>query len=547
MQGMGIDMEAFALFQKIMDEMPGGFFVYHADGEEKLIHANQSLFRIFGCDTLEEFKELTGYTFPGLVHPDDLEMVERSIREQIESSEYALDYLEYRIIKKDGSVRWVEDYGHFIHTDAFGDIFYVFIDDATDRMNERTLRLEQMNRELRRVYSMEKQYKDAILHDAVSFFEANLSKDTFLGPVMQVVDGSPMDFFEYMEMEPIDKYSDFVEFLKEYRRMSDREAYVNYLDSNRLIRSYEKGEWEQTYDTWIEDAMGRKRLFRYLFLLGHEEESGDVIGLFTARDLTDLAEGRTLLELALEQAKAAKMSRNTFLSNISHDMCNSLNGIIGYAKVIREIQEDESVTRKYIDKIQFLSEQMLNIVNGSMEYSMLESGRTLLCETEGSILLLAEEIRGQVLPMSRAKGITFVVDKGNITYKSIMLDYVRLKEILYKLLDNAVKYTERGGEVRFSIREKEDAPRGYVKYRFLIEDTGIGMEEGFIERVFDPFERGRDLLDDTVIGSGLGLPVVKGLVDMMEGPIEVESRPGEGSRFTVTVLFRLAGKLEVSF
>ena len=118
---------------RFMDEMPGGFLIYHADQKEEIIYANKALLRICQCDTLEEFRELTGNSFQGFVHPVDLEAVEQSIREQIAKSQYDLDYVEYRMKRKDGTIRWMEDYGHFIHLDSVGDIFYVFIGDATEK------------------------------------------------------------------------------------------------------------------------------------------------------------------------------------------------------------------------------------------------------------------------------------------------------------------------------------------------------------------------------------------------------------------------------
>ena len=122
---------------KFMDEMPGAFFIYHADDDEKIIYANQALLRLFQCDTIEEFQELTGNSFKGIVHPDDLEAVEKSIYEQIASSQFDLDYIEYRIICKDGSIRWIEDYGHFLHNENIGDIFFVFAGDATEKKDSR--------------------------------------------------------------------------------------------------------------------------------------------------------------------------------------------------------------------------------------------------------------------------------------------------------------------------------------------------------------------------------------------------------------------------
>ncbi|MCI8596836.1 MAG: response regulator [Lachnospiraceae bacterium] len=121
---------------QFMEEMPGGFLIYYADKGEEIIYANKGLVRIFGCETLEEFRELTGNSFRGMVHPEDLDTVEESIQMQIAASQYDLDYVEYRIFCKDGSIRWIEDYGHFVHDEVIGDIFYVFLGDATDKKNQ---------------------------------------------------------------------------------------------------------------------------------------------------------------------------------------------------------------------------------------------------------------------------------------------------------------------------------------------------------------------------------------------------------------------------
>ena len=118
---------------KFMDEMPGGFLIYHADGNEQIIYANKALLRIFQCSTLQEFRKITNNSFQGLVYPEDLDEVEQSIREQISASQYDLDYVEYRAIRKDGSLRWIEDYGHYIYSESSGGIFYVFIGDATEK------------------------------------------------------------------------------------------------------------------------------------------------------------------------------------------------------------------------------------------------------------------------------------------------------------------------------------------------------------------------------------------------------------------------------
>lgn len=163
----------------LLSEMPGGFFVYHADGDEELIYANDACFRIFGCETLEQFKELTGFTFPGMVHKDDIDDIEASIAEQIANDIYNMDNVEYRIVTYDGSVRWVEDFGHYVQLES-GSYFYVFINDATDKLLARMEELERINAQLNEAYSREKEHR-RLLHVALQQANtANIAKTTFL-------------------------------------------------------------------------------------------------------------------------------------------------------------------------------------------------------------------------------------------------------------------------------------------------------------------------------------------------------------------------------
>lgn len=128
---------------KFMDEMPGGFLIYRANEAEDIVYANKALLRIFQCSTLKEFREMTGNSFRGLVYLEDLDEIEESIKEQIAASQYDLDYVEYRIVRRDGEIRWIEDYGHFIRSETVGDIFYVFLGDATEKRSRQLQILER--------------------------------------------------------------------------------------------------------------------------------------------------------------------------------------------------------------------------------------------------------------------------------------------------------------------------------------------------------------------------------------------------------------------
>lgn len=132
-----LNEDTLSIIEEIGGHMPGGFFIYRAEGREELIYANKAVYDIYGCGSPEEFRTLTGYTFRGMVHPDDYDRISASIVHQISASDEQMDYAEYRIIRKDGAVRWVDDYGHFAETKAYGGVYVVFISDITDKKLER--------------------------------------------------------------------------------------------------------------------------------------------------------------------------------------------------------------------------------------------------------------------------------------------------------------------------------------------------------------------------------------------------------------------------
>ena len=128
-----LNEQSLAIIEQLGEHMPGGFFIYKADESGQLLYANRAVCDIFGCDSLEDFKALTGFTFRGMVHPDDYEKINASIEDQVRRSRSDLDFVEYRIIRKDGQVRWIDDYGHYIEYDDYNGLYYVFISDATDK------------------------------------------------------------------------------------------------------------------------------------------------------------------------------------------------------------------------------------------------------------------------------------------------------------------------------------------------------------------------------------------------------------------------------
>lgn len=536
---MNFDENKIPFMESILEEMPGGFFAYRAGEDEHLLYINKAILRIFGCDNEKEFCELTGNTFKGMVYPEDLERVEESIEKQIANSIFDLDYVEYRIIQKDGSIRWVEDYGHYLHTEDYGDIFCVFIEDATDRMKKRITELERINDELHNAYVREIQYKKAVLYDAVSFFEVNLSKDKIVSEAVRMVEGDIHNLFEFMNIKPLEGYSDYIEFWSKKINPEVMEEYREFFNIGRLIGCYEKGELEQTFDSWIIDVTGRKRLCHYILLLGKNENTGDVVALFIEKDLTDQIAKQNLLKNALYQVETANQARNAFLFNMSHDIRTPLNAIIGYTELVKQNITEKDKIEEYIEKIRVSSEQLLSIVTESLEVTRMESGRASLVETDCHLAELFTDVEKTMQAELNAKSLNLYLDQSQVRHFAIVADYMRIKEILCQLLDNSVKYTNSGGNIRLTVTEKNIDFPGYGKYQFIVEDDGIGISKDFMNSLFEPFKRESNTTQCGVLGAGLGLTVVKNMIDMMGGDIKVESEPKKGSRFTVNLLLKL--------
>lgn len=521
------------VIEQISEGMPGGFFIYHADGDEELIYINDAMLRIFGCDTREEFRKLTGYTFRGIVHPEDIDKVEASIRAQIADSREDLDYVEYRIIRKDGTVRWVEDYGHVVHTDTYGDLFYVFIEDATERMNRRMAEIERVNEALYTAHLREDYFRKAILYNAVSFVEINLTRDEFISASVLNEEGQVQNLFTYMGITPFEKYSDFTRFWADFTETRELEEYRSFFDIERLIRCYENGEREQIYDSWVTDMYGRKRLSHYLFFLEKNEHTGDVIALSVSRDITEQIERQSLLKSALRQAEIERLARNTFFANMSHDIRTPLNAIIGYAELLKGCVGDPGKVGECIEKIHLSGEELLAVFDEFLKDNLNEPARAELTEREYHLGELLREVEKSAERPIKAKNINFLIDKSQITHLTVEVDYIRLREILNQLLDNAIKYTPARGTVSLTAMESASDIKGRGMYRFIIKDNGCGIPEDRLEEIFYPARQEKSAVYNGMPGAGLA--VVRSYAETMGGDIRVESRVGEGSVFTLSL------------
>lgn len=244
------------------------------------------------------------------------------------------------------------------------------------------------------------------------------------------------------------------------------------------------------------------------------------------------------LKIAYEAAERANEAKTAFLFNMSHDIRTPMNAILGYTKLIKKEITDPKLLH-YQEMIEKSGNLLLSIINNVLDMSRIESGKMELDINYSRAGVITSEICDIFAEDIKKKNLTLkrVV---NVRHEHIMMDKTKVQEIFTNLISNAVKYTPPGGTITITIDEIPCDKEGYVTFKSCVADNGIGMSEEFLPHIFDSFARERNTTVGGVVGTGLGMSIVKSLVDLMEGTVEVESKIGEGSRFTVILQHKLA-------
>ena len=243
-------------------------------------------------------------------------------------------------------------------------------------------------------------------------------------------------------------------------------------------------------------------------------------------------------EKAMEIAEKANESKSRFLANVSHDIRTPMNAIVGIANLMEyELSEPEKM-REHIRKLKTSGEHLLGLLNDILDLSKIESDSMELRRDPVNLTEQLEQVLTVIRPQAKEKDQTFLADISVTKERYFLGDGTRLRQILINLLSNAVKYTPAGGTVSLQVQErmKPEREKNRIGYGFVVKDNGIGMSEEFLQHIFEPFSRSNQAVKSAQ-GTGLGMSITKNIVDAMGGTIQVESRPGEGSRFEVYLTF----------
>ena len=257
----------------------------------------------------------------------------------------------------------------------------------------------------------------------------------------------------------------------------------------------------------------------------------------------DTQELNAKLQVAVENAESANHAKSTFLFNMSHDIRTPMNAIIGYADLASRHSDDPAKLKKYMENIQVCGQNLLMLLNNVLDLARIENDKT---EMEYSVSDVEKDFRNCIAMfrnLADSKGQTLMVTT-QLQYPYIYADIPHLTEICTNLVSNAVKYTGAGGTIRCNVTQKSGEKEGWCDTVITVADNGIGMSQEFQKHIFEPFERERTSTVSKVEGSGIGMGIVKKLVGLMGGTVEVESRIGVGSTFTVTIPCRIASEDE---
>ncbi len=251
------------------------------------------------------------------------------------------------------------------------------------------------------------------------------------------------------------------------------------------------------------------------------------------------------LEKSAQEARAANEAKTRFLFNMSHDIRTPMNAIIGFSELLEKHIDEKDKVLDYTEKIRSSSAFLLSLINYVLEMARIESGKAVLKEEPGDLCALMQTLSDVFEPSVQQKKLTCTYHT-DVEHPYIVSDRTKVREILLNVISNAIKYTPEGGHIAMSVKELPAEKPKTGRYTFTVQDDGIGMSEEYLPHIFEEFTREHTSTESKVIGTGLGLPIVKALVEWMHGSIDVQSKLGAGTTVTITLGFPLADQAQKS-
>lgn len=534
--------DARSVFQRLkIDELPlAGNLLKEYDSQNigmiggyceegfPLYYVNEPMIKMLGYDSREDFEKGIDKKVVNTIHPDDLPQVSVDLgNHYYVGMKYETTY---RMPRKDGTWFWTVDRGEVVET---ADGRLAIISACLD------VTQEHEQQEARKRETAATASKDRILSDIIgALYSYNATVNLKTGKYSLLV-GTGMEEFigqfsqtdDYVEACDLLLSNVLPEYIDEMNRQFSLEAL-------RRQQNHRGHIGQMVYAGVTAEGIG---WFEVNVFVGVDDEGTPIASVF-GREVTEIHMAQERKESEL-RAVAANAAKSAFLFNMSYDIRTPMNAIIGFTDLLKKHLDDKELAQSYIGKIETANDFLMSLINNVLEMARIESGEVYLDETSNNVYAFWEELFALFDTQMQEKGITYT-SEIRVEHPDIIVDATKIREILLNILSNAVKYTPSGGNVSVTVTELPSNHSGYVMYQTVIEDTGIGMSKEFLPHIFDEFTRERTSTESKVSGTGLGMPIVKKLVELMHGTIEVESELGKGTKFIMTLSHRITDAID---
>lgn len=508
---------------QLYDTIPSGIIQLSTEPSHKIYYANRRAWEIYGYNE-EDFLQNERDTFDLILKEenDHYRLIFDSLKSTGDTAAY-----EREGIAKDGTRYWISVYMERLINANGIEVIQAVLNDITEN--------KQLSRERERGQLLENQILRAAIFTAYPLImKINITQNTYdcltTGNFIMQHDSQGA----YNEM--IDKVDALIypSYREEYRRTFERESILKRFESGRhdiyteLRQMGDDGKyhWIANHVIFVNNPYGDDVLAIMLFRILDEQRA-------------EKARQEQLLRDTLAAAESANNAKSDFLSRMSHDIRTPMNAIIGMSTIGQLKIDDQSRTLDCFQKIDASSRYLLALINDILDMSKIERGKMVLANARFELSVFMKNLTEVIYPQSVMRGIDFEVHHVEPLERFYIGDSLRLNQILMNLLSNALKFTHSDGDIRLGVREVRRS-EGTAVLEFTVSDSGVGMSEDFMKKLYQPFEQENTDIARNQTGSGLGLSIVHNLVQLMRGSIQVESVIGKGTSFKVEVPLGLA-------
>ena len=514
------------LSQATIDNIPGGYHRCSLEEGHPFLYISNRFLAILGW-TREEIRTIFDNKFDNMLHPDDRNLSSDYVTRILDTRGHgsAKDQI-YRLLGRDG-YHWVTDATTLVKS-GNQTFFQGNITDFTDFVKAKEKKEQEIELQREIIEGLGKEY--------FSVLAVELDKDRVLS---------------YRESGENGKIiSDFC------RKCDNRWSQIIPSYAETMVSNNTNGEFEnqlglealrsqkEDYSMTYEFKSGTEINYHQVRVAYVKKKDGARMAVVGTRNVDSLIKKERMQEEKLKKAYAAAENANKakteFLNNMSHDIRTPMNVILGYNQLMKS-QLTEPKQLDYQKKIEQSGKLLLSIINNVLDMARIESGKIKVDENYESAGEVVDEIISTFASEAEERGI-HLSGSMKVTHRNILCDGTKIREIYVNLVSNAIKYTPRGGNVTITVEELPCKREGYMKVKSEIKDTGIGMSKEYLPTLFEPFSREQNTTTERIGGTGLGMPIVKKMVDLMGGSIEVASELGKGTVFTFTLMHKIADK-----